>query len=144
MCVCVCVCVCAVSYTHLDVYKRQRVKVMWVFTWHVTVLLFFLWVSWISLLFCKNIFTLQECLQMRYHIKLKEILWVTSMLEKKSVLTEFEFRPRNPVYSASLKLFWKHYSNCKKHLFWKLLYENFECSGSGNCISDLRLSLIHI
>ena len=22
-CVCVCVCVCAVSYTHLDVYKRQ-------------------------------------------------------------------------------------------------------------------------
>ena len=23
MCVCVCVCVCAVSYTHLDVYKRQ-------------------------------------------------------------------------------------------------------------------------
>ena len=25
MCVCVCVCVCAVSYTHLDVYKRQDV-----------------------------------------------------------------------------------------------------------------------
>ena len=24
MCVCVCVCVCAVSYTHLDVYKRQQ------------------------------------------------------------------------------------------------------------------------
>ena len=23
ICVCVCVCVCAVSYTHLDVYKRQ-------------------------------------------------------------------------------------------------------------------------
>ena len=23
VCVCVCVCVCAVSYTHLDVYKRQ-------------------------------------------------------------------------------------------------------------------------
>ena len=26
MCVCVCVCVCAVSYTHLDVYKRQYVE----------------------------------------------------------------------------------------------------------------------
>ena len=25
-CVCVCVCVCAVSYTHLDVYKRQHVQ----------------------------------------------------------------------------------------------------------------------
>ena len=25
VCVCVCVCVCAVSYTHLDVYKRQSV-----------------------------------------------------------------------------------------------------------------------
>ena len=24
VCVCVCVCVCAVSYTHLDVYKRQE------------------------------------------------------------------------------------------------------------------------
>ena len=23
VCVCVCMCVCAVSYTHLDVYKRQ-------------------------------------------------------------------------------------------------------------------------
>ena len=23
VCVCMCVCVCAVSYTHLDVYKRQ-------------------------------------------------------------------------------------------------------------------------
>ena len=23
---CVCVCVCAVSYTHLDVYKRQRLQ----------------------------------------------------------------------------------------------------------------------
>ena len=26
LCVCVCVCVCAVSYTHLDVYKRQIVE----------------------------------------------------------------------------------------------------------------------
>ena len=26
VCVCVCVCVCAVSYTHLDVYKRQRIS----------------------------------------------------------------------------------------------------------------------
>ena len=26
VCVCVCVCVCAVSYTHLDVYKRQSCR----------------------------------------------------------------------------------------------------------------------
>ena len=26
--VCVCVCVCAVSYTHLDVYKRQGIYIL--------------------------------------------------------------------------------------------------------------------
>ena len=31
VCVCVCVCVCAVSYTHLDVYKRQGRSGTWAF-----------------------------------------------------------------------------------------------------------------
>ena len=39
ICVCVWVCVCAVSYTHLDVYKRQ-LYTCWISVWHWLIFIF--------------------------------------------------------------------------------------------------------
>ena len=47
LCVCVCMCVCAVSYTHLDVYKRQ-VQLDWCLHW-IYILCIFMLTSYMSL-----------------------------------------------------------------------------------------------